>query len=156
MVRGKIERQWTAIRHGAAVWLRQGITPQRLALTLALGFAIGCFPVIGVPTLLCATLAVALKLNFAAMEAANYAALPFQITLVAPLARVGASYLHIAPRPAMAACPAAQWAAHAASLAGGALLAWLCVAGPLMLLMTAALTLALRRIPAVGASEAGD
>jgi hypothetical protein len=42
------------------------------------------------------------------------------------------------------------------SLAGQALLAWLLVAIPAVVLMTATLTLMLRRIPAVAASEAGD
>ena len=44
-------------------WLRQGISPGRLGLTLALGFAIGCIPVVGVPTVLCAALALLFRLN---------------------------------------------------------------------------------------------
>ena len=54
-----------SIKHDAAVWLRQGMSPQRLALTLALGFAIGCIPVVGIPTVLCAGLALTLRLESA-------------------------------------------------------------------------------------------
>ena len=45
----------------------------RLALTLALGFAIGCFPVVGIPTW-CGALALVLRLNLPAIQAANYVA----------------------------------------------------------------------------------
>ena len=54
-----------------ATLLRMGMSPRRLALTLALGFAIGCLPVIGIPTALCAILAVTLRLNFPAIQAAS-------------------------------------------------------------------------------------
>ncbi len=39
-----------AAKRTAVLWLGQGISPLRLAVTLALGFAIGCIPVIGIPT----------------------------------------------------------------------------------------------------------
>ena len=48
-----------SMKRNAATWLRQGISPQRLALTLALGFAIGCIPVVGVTTALCVVVALA-------------------------------------------------------------------------------------------------
>jgi len=41
------------MRLRAAVYLRQGISPRRLALALALGFALGCIPIVGLPTALC-------------------------------------------------------------------------------------------------------
>jgi hypothetical protein len=47
-------------------------------------------------------------------------------------------------------------ASHMGRMAGQALLAWLLVAVPAVILMTAMLTLMLRRIPAVAAAEAGD
>ena len=48
-----MSRSFRAMREKAETWLRQGISPRRLALTLALGFAIGCIPVIGIPTAVC-------------------------------------------------------------------------------------------------------
>jgi hypothetical protein len=41
-------------------------------------------------------------------------------------------------------------------LAGEALLAWLLIAVPAVALMTATLTVLLRRVPALAAAEAGD
>ena len=70
-----------------AGWLRQGTSPRRLALTLALGFAIGCIPVVGIPTVLCAALAQAMRLNQPAIQAANYAAMPLQLFLIVPFVR---------------------------------------------------------------------
>lgn len=133
--------------------LRQGVTPQRLALTLALGFAIGCIPLIGIPTLACAALAFLLRLNLPAIQAANYFAMPLQILLIAPLVRVG-GWLIASRQPEAAlrgtffhATPLAAFS-HVGVMAGQALLAWAVLATPAVLLMTFVLTLVLRRIPA--------
>ena len=79
--------------------MRQGISPRRLALTLALGFTIGCVPVVGIPTLLCAALALALGLNLPAIQVANYAAMPFQLALIAPFLRLGARFSAFGMQP---------------------------------------------------------
>jgi len=39
--------------------LRQGVTPEKMALSLALGVALGVFPVLGTTTALCALVAFA-------------------------------------------------------------------------------------------------
>src|SRR5580658_5326810 len=88
-VRGKLRESVDSINLNAALWLRQGITPQRLALTLALGFAIGCIPVVGIPTLVCAALALTLRLNLPAIQAANYIVMPLQLLLIVPFVRLG-------------------------------------------------------------------
>jgi uncharacterized protein (DUF2062 family) len=149
-----------------AVWLRQGITPQRLAVTLALGFTIGCIPVLGAPTLLCAALALALRLNMPAIQAANYAAMPFQLALLVPFVRLGA---HIVAPPALPAITAQQTpqllpallrasslhlATQAGAIVGRAMAGWLLVAIPAILIMTPALHAMLKRIPAI-VSEPG-
>jgi hypothetical protein len=46
--------------------------------------------------------------------------------------------------------------AQMSGMAGHALLAWLLIAGPAVLLMTVTLTAMLRRIPALAAIEAAD
>src|ERR1700683_963977 len=78
-----------AAKRKAVLWLSLGISPRRLALTLALGFAVGCIPVIGIPTVLCAALALGLRLNLPAIQAANYAAMPLQLILIVPFVRLG-------------------------------------------------------------------
>src|ERR1700733_8439018 len=90
-----------AIRRSARLWLRQGVSPRRLAITLALGFAIGCIPVVGVPTLLCAALAFGLRLNLPAIQAANYAAMPFQLALILPFVRLGGWIFSTGAHPAL-------------------------------------------------------
>jgi len=142
------------MRHRAAEWLRQGISPRRLALTLALGFAVGCVPVVGLPTALCAILAVALKLNLPAIQAANYAVMPLQLILIAPFAHMGRwlfswgpeqgenlrALIHLSPMRLL-------W--QLTGFAGQAMLAWLVVAIPAVAVLTVGLTHLLRRVPAL-------
>jgi uncharacterized protein (DUF2062 family) len=150
-----------AAKRKAVLWLSQGISPLRLALTLALGFAVGCIPVIGIPTVLCAGLALALRLNLPVIQAANYAAMPLQLALIVPFVRLG-SWMFSA-HPAQFLTPRAlehlsvfNLATRMSGLAGEALLAWLIAAVPAVLLMTAALNLMLRRIPILRNAETGD
>lgn len=150
-----------SIKIKASGWLRQGISPRRLALTLALGFAIGCIPVIGIPTVVCAALAMTLRLNLPAIQAANYAAMPFQVVLILPFARMGSWLFASSFRPPVSATVLLHTSplilvSQMGSLAGHALLAWLVLALPTVLLMTATLTVVLRRVPALAAAEAGD
>ena len=145
----------------AAIWLCQGISPRRLALTLALGFAIGCIPVVGIPTLLCAVLALALKLNLPAIEAANYLVMPLQLVLIVPFVRLGSwlftSGSNQVPKPsALLHGSPLNLLAQLGGLTGNAMMAWLVVAVPAVALMTATLTVLLRRVPALTAAEAGD
>jgi Uncharacterized protein conserved in bacteria (DUF2062) len=155
------------IQRRAAVWLRQGISPRRLALTLSLGFVVGCIPVVGLPTGLCAVIALVFGLNQPAIQAANYVAMPFQVALIVPLLRLGAKLLPFATAPAnnlnMLAHSPLQLLAHSPRLAlqvggmaGQALCAWLLLAIPVVVLLTPALTVLLRRVPAFAAAEFGD
>jgi uncharacterized protein (DUF2062 family) len=160
--RGRLmSRLKAAAKRNAILWLSQGISPRRLALTLALGFAIGCIPVVGIPTVLCVTVALALRLNLPAIQAANYAAMPLQLALIVPFMRLGRWLVSAESARMLVSGPAVHFppfgiAARMGSLAGQAMLAWLLVAIPAVALMTTTLTLMLRRIPAVNAAEAGD
>ncbi len=51
--------------------LTQGVSPQRIALTLAAGSAAALFPILGTTTLLCLILAAALKLNQPIVQGIN-------------------------------------------------------------------------------------
>jgi len=154
-----------AAKRKAVLWLSQGISPRRLALTLALGFAVGCIPLVGIPTVLCAGLALALKLNLPAIQVANYAAMPLQLALIVPFVRMGGRIANWLPgvESTRFMLPAAfehfsafNFAEHMSGMAGQALLAWLVAAIPAVLLMTLGLNLMLRRIPAKRSAEAGD
>ncbi len=139
-------------------WLMQGISPQRLALTLALGFAIGCLPLIGIPTALCLLLALALRLNLPAMQAANYAAMPLQLALILPFVRLGGRIFGMSAAPSFTASlqqAPMKLVFASGSLAAHALGAWLVFAAPAVALLTLVLTLVLRRIPVLS-PQTGD
>jgi uncharacterized protein (DUF2062 family) len=153
-------QNWIAMRQKAASLLLEGISPQRLALTLALGFVLGCIPLVGIPTGLCAILALVFRLNLPAIQAANYAAMPFQLALVVPLVRLGgkmAPLTHASLDLAALTHSPLEMFTHASTqlglLAGQALLAWLVLAIPVAAILTLALTGVLRRVPAL--AEAG-
>jgi uncharacterized protein (DUF2062 family) len=69
--------------------LRQGITPEKIVLSVALGTALGVFPAIGLSTTLCAVAALFLRLNLPAIQLANYFVYPAQIALLLPFFRLG-------------------------------------------------------------------
>jgi uncharacterized protein (DUF2062 family) len=69
--------------------LRQGITPEKIALTLALGAVLGIFPILGACTALCAVAGVALKLNQPIIQLVNYLVYPLQFALLLPFYRAG-------------------------------------------------------------------
>ncbi|MGD0786990.1 MAG: DUF2062 domain-containing protein [Terracidiphilus sp.] len=155
-----VHRFVDSIVRNVGLWLSQGISVRRLALTLALGLAVGCIPVVGIPTVLCAALALALRLNLPAIQAANYIAMPMQLALIVPFVRLGGWLLDAGPNQA----PKAGTLLHAAplnllsqlgGLAGRAMLAWLLIAVPAVALLTLTFTVLLRRVPALAEAEAG-
>lgn len=79
--------------------LRQGVTPQKIALSLAFGLGIGIFPVLGVSTILCTVVAIVLRLNLPAIQLVNYLAAPVQLALIIPFVRLGEWLLQHAPQP---------------------------------------------------------
>jgi len=70
--------------------LWQGVTPAKLALSLALGVVISVMPVLGITTVVALAVSVAFRLNHVAMVAANYLAYPAQILLFIPFFQAGA------------------------------------------------------------------
>ncbi len=69
--------------------LRAGATPRELALSIALGVCLGIIPVLGVSTVLCAAVALALRLNLPAIQLVNYLLTPLQLVLIIPFLRAG-------------------------------------------------------------------
>lgn len=69
--------------------LRQGVTPEKLALSLALGLVLSVFPAVGWTTTLCALAALIFRLNLPAIQMINYFMYPAQIALLLPFFRLG-------------------------------------------------------------------
>jgi uncharacterized protein (DUF2062 family) len=77
------------IRDAVVAQLAQGITPEQIALTLALGGLLGIFPILGTSTLLCAIAGIALGLNQPIIQLVNYLVYPLQLVLLLPFYRTG-------------------------------------------------------------------
>ncbi len=69
--------------------LTQGVTPQKIALTIALGINLAMFPILGSTTLLCAAVAFWLKLNQPIIQLVNWLAYPLQFAMLLPFIRIG-------------------------------------------------------------------
>ena len=69
--------------------LTQGITPEKIALSIACGVVIGVFPALGWTTLLCFVVAVWFRLNVPAMQLVNYLAYPLQLAMLVPFLKAG-------------------------------------------------------------------
>jgi uncharacterized protein (DUF2062 family) len=69
--------------------LKNGISHQRLATTLALGVIIGLIPFYGLTTLLVGIVAYALRLDFVIMQVVHYVVHPLQIILLIPFFKIG-------------------------------------------------------------------
>ena len=79
--------------------LRQGITPEQVALTLALGGVLGIFPILGATTALCAIVGIRLRLNQPLIQLVNYLVYPLQILLLIPFYRAGERLFGAEPVP---------------------------------------------------------
>jgi uncharacterized protein (DUF2062 family) len=77
------------IRDAIVAQLQQGITPDKIALTLALGGVLGVFPILGSSTLLCAIAGVWLRLNQPLIQLTNYLVYPLQLLFLLPFYRAG-------------------------------------------------------------------
>jgi uncharacterized protein (DUF2062 family) len=69
--------------------LTQGLSPEAIALTCAIGLAIAVIPVVGTTTVLCTTAAIVLRLNQPLIQAINYLSFPLQIAFIVPYLRLG-------------------------------------------------------------------
>jgi uncharacterized protein (DUF2062 family) len=79
--------------------LKQGVTPEKLALSLAFGIGLGILPVLGISTVLCTVAALTLRLNLPAIQLVNYLVAPVQLALIIPFVRLGEHLLRVAPQP---------------------------------------------------------
>jgi uncharacterized protein (DUF2062 family) len=79
--------------------LRQGVTPEKLALSLAFGVGLGVLPVLGLSTVGCTVAAIGLRLNLPAIQLVSYLCSPLQLALIIPFVRVGEHLVGAAPQP---------------------------------------------------------
>jgi len=86
--------------------LTQGITPRRIAFTIAIGSALALFPILGTTTALCAVAGVVLGLNQGIIQGVNALCFVVYFPLIAAFVRFGDALAGSAPSsiniPAMA------------------------------------------------------
>jgi len=111
----------------------EGLSPESIALLLAVGLVLGVFPVFVCPTVLCTLAALIFRLNLPAILLVNQLSSPLQLALLIPLNRIGARIL---------GAPAA-WSV--AGIARDAIAGWFCVCVPLGLGLYFVLLFTLRR-----------
>lgn len=70
--------------------LTQGTTPEKIALTIAVGVAAGLFPFLGFTTLLCFVLAFILRLNQPIIHLVNQVLWPVHLTMILVYVHFGA------------------------------------------------------------------
>jgi len=143
--------------------LREGVSPEKLALSLALGVALGVFPVLGTTTALCAIAALVLRLNLPAIQVVNYVVYPAQIALLIPFFRLG-EWIFRAPRLPLSITQvvgmfrANYW--HAMRFLwvsmGHAVVAWCLLAPFAVALLYGVLLLSLKKVAAHRQPEAGS
>lgn len=135
--------------------LTQGITPEKIALSLAFGIVLGVFPMLGSTSLLCAAAAVIFRLNLPAIQLVNWLIYPLQLFFFVPFIRMGEMLFRAAPLQLSLAQMLAMIRAdlpHAVAtlwLAGvHAISAWLLIGPPAILLLNFLLSRALRQVAA--------
>jgi uncharacterized protein (DUF2062 family) len=78
--------------------LRQGVSPQRLALCVAIAIVVGNIPILGVSTIICALIALIFRLNLPAIQLVQAAMAPTQVLLIIPFVRLGEWILRVPPQ----------------------------------------------------------
>ena len=69
--------------------LTQGLTPEKIALTLAVGSAFALFPILGTTTLLCLLMGILLRLNQPIIQIVNALFTPLHIPVIFLMVRFG-------------------------------------------------------------------
>ena len=62
--------------------LTQGLTPEKIALTIAIGSSIAMFPLLGTTTIICLIVGVFMKLNQPIIQTVNYACTPIHLPFI--------------------------------------------------------------------------
>ncbi|MGA9641472.1 MAG: DUF2062 domain-containing protein [Terriglobales bacterium] len=137
--------------------LTQGITPGKIALSLAFGITLGVFPVLGTTTLLCVAAALMFGLNLPAIQLVNWLIYPLQLILLLPFMRLGERSFRASPlqfsRAQIVAIAHGDLRHAVTSLwrvEAHAMLGWLLIGPPAILLLYFVLSRVLRQMASSG------
>ena len=87
-----MNKAWFQSKIGKPIlkFLGQGISPEKLSLSIAIGAAIGILPIVGVTTLIGFAIAIIFRLNVPVVQLLNYMVYPLQFVLIIPFISLGA------------------------------------------------------------------
>jgi uncharacterized protein (DUF2062 family) len=119
--------------------LMRDLSPEDVALLLAVGLVLGIFPICGIPTILCILASFVLRVNFPALQIVNQLSWPLHVAMLLPLVRLGSRI--IAPSSGHAKTLTVTLATAVLQAAAG----WLCICIPLGLLLYFSFLCILRR-----------
>jgi len=80
-------------------FLKQGISPEKLALTCALGVIVGILPIWGITTFLCFGIAAIFRINIVMLQLVHYFVYPLQLILIIPFIKAGTFIFGVNPLP---------------------------------------------------------
>jgi uncharacterized protein (DUF2062 family) len=83
------KKQLRKIKTTINEYLKQGMTPEKLALSIVLGISFGLFPLVGITTFLCLAVSISLRLNLVFIQLVNYSVYPLQLILFLPWLKLG-------------------------------------------------------------------
>jgi len=115
------------------------LSPEDVALLLAVGLVLGIFPMCGIPTILCILAGLVARVNFPALQIVNQLCWPLQIAMLVPFARLGSRI--IAPSNGFATTIAGRLGIAVLQAVAG----WFCICIPLGLLLYFSVLCILRR-----------
>lgn len=138
-------------------FLKQGVSPEKLALTVAFGAIWGTFPVLGTNTIICIGTATVFRLNHAAIQLVNYGMYPIQLVLIVPFIKLGIwitgqDSLKYTFDEIWEIMKANQWRAFQTlgEIIWSGVLGWLIFAVPVFVILKLSLTPFFRRLVKVG------
>lgn len=90
---------WKKIWDRLVGFLKQGTTPEKLALTCALGVVVGILPIWGITTFLCFGVAAIFRINVVMLQLVHYFVYPLQLVLILPFIKIGTFMFGVNPMP---------------------------------------------------------
>ncbi|UCG13186.1 MAG: DUF2062 domain-containing protein [Deltaproteobacteria bacterium] len=133
--------------------LKQGISPEKIAMGVAGGIVLGIFPVLGSTTILSGLAAVIFQLNLPAMQLVNYMVYPLHLALLIPFFHLGDLLFRAEPLPLTAQeliglLQSDLWGTIRSlwDTTMRAIVAWLLVSAPFFLALYAGLIHLLKRV----------
>ena len=108
MAAGFAESWLGRVRRLLVEQLTQGVTPARIAFTIALGSLLSVFPIFGATTVLCTLAAWLLRLNQPIIQLVNALLAPVHLLLLFPFYRAGERLFEQPPVPLLAVTQLAE------------------------------------------------